>query len=45
MSINKIDKTETPYIDVVDQDNEDPSMVIIKNLVDKINEIIDEVNK
>jgi|TARA_R100000655_G_scaffold36591_1_gene70975 hypothetical protein len=44
MSINKIDKTTSPYIDVVDENSDEPLMVLNKNIVDKINEMIDWIN-
>tara|TARA_R110002020_G_scaffold399701_1_gene609534 strand:+ start:1257 stop:1391 length:135 start_codon:yes stop_codon:yes gene_type:complete len=42
--MEKIDKTISPYIDVVDEEHNDPSMVVIKDIVNKINEIVDWIN-
>tara|TARA_Y100001963_G_C6444557_1_gene292969 strand:+ start:355 stop:492 length:138 start_codon:yes stop_codon:yes gene_type:complete len=43
--MDKIDKTVAPYIELVDENNTaDLKMVLLKNMVDKINEIIDWIN-
>ena len=44
--MDKIDKTTSPYIDVVDENNVEnsPDMKLRMNIVDKINEIIDWIN-
>jgi len=44
--VEKIDKTSDAYINMVDEDNTDAyEMVIIKVIVDKINEIVDKLNE
>ena len=44
--MEKIDKTSDAYINMVDEDNTDAyEMVIIKIIVDKINEIVDKLNE
>ena len=44
--MEKIDKTSDAYINMVDEDNTDAyEMVIIKVIVDKINEIVDKLNE
>ena len=43
--MDKIDKTISPYVDKIDESNtDDTEMVLLKNIVDKINEIIDWIN-
>ena len=43
--MDKIDKTISPYVDKIDENNtDDTEMVLLKNIVDKINEIIDWIN-
>lgn len=44
--MEKIDKTSDAYINMVDEDNTDAyEMLIIKVIVDKINEIVDKLNE
>ena len=42
--MEKIDKTISPYVDVGDEEHNDCSMVMIKEIVNKINEIVDWIN-
>lgn len=43
--MDKISKTDTPYVDLIDENNTtDMKMVLLKDMIDKINEIIDWIN-
>ena len=46
MPLDKIDKTTTPFVDIPDDDSYEnaPTDVLIKQIVDKINEIVDWIN-